>query len=90
MLVIEAKAGDSRQQRPLDDIGGVEPAAEPDLQDGGVGWIPREGKQGDGSRDLEEAWFDAGAKVENFGQKLHERLIIDQAASDADALVEAD
>ena len=50
-----------RDQRVLDDVGRIEPAAEPDLEDAGVGRRAREGEEGGGGRDFEEARLDAVA-----------------------------
>ena len=41
------------------DVGRIEPAAEPDLDDAGIGGRAREGEEGGGGRHLEEARADA-------------------------------
>src|SRR5581483_5970386 len=74
----------------LDHVGRVESAAEADFEDAGVRRRAREGEQGDRGRDLEEARFDSGTRVEHLGQKFRQRLIVDQAARDPDPLIEAD
>ena len=68
LLVVDAERGDPADQRPLDDIGRVEPAAEPDFDHGSVGGRSRKGEEGDGGRDFEEAGLDAVAGVENFAR----------------------
>ena len=45
LLVVEGEAGDAADQRPLDDVGRVEPAAEADFEDAGVGRRAREGEE---------------------------------------------
>ena len=83
-------AGDPADQRALDDVGRVEPAAEPDFDDAGVGGRAREGEEGGGGGRPRRSWLDAVAGVEHFGEQGGEQLILDQPAGDADALVEAD
>ena len=53
MLAIPLTSG------PVDDIGRVEPAAEPDLEQAGVGGRAREGEDRGRGRDLEKARLDA-------------------------------
>ena len=74
----------------LDDIGGVEPAAEADLDDAGVGGRAGEGEEGGGGGRLEEADLHALGRVERLGEQGGERVVLDQPAGEADALVEAD
>ena len=65
-------------QRALDDIGRIEPAAEAHLEDAGVGGRAREGEEGGGGRDLEEARLDAAAASSTSASKLGEQLVLDQ------------
>ena len=60
LLVIEREIGDPGDQRPFDDVGGIEPSAEPNLEDAGVGRRSREGEKGGSRRHFEEARLDAG------------------------------
>src|SRR6185436_5318127 len=72
------------------DVGGVEPAAEADLDDAGVGGRAGEGEEGRGGGRLEEAQFHAGGRVERFAEQGRQRRVADQRAGEADTLVEAD
>ena len=58
LLMVERKVGDAGDERMLDDVGRVEPAAETDLEDAGVGGRSRERHERRGGRDLEEARLD--------------------------------
>ena len=53
VLVIERDGRDDAERRARDDVGGVEPASETDLQDQRVGWMLGEGQEGGSGRDLE-------------------------------------
>ena len=88
--MIEAEVGDPADQRALDDVGRVEPAAEPDFENAGIGGGPRKGEDGRGGRDLEEARLDPVTGIEHFGQQRGEGFVFDQSAGDADPFVEAD
>jgi hypothetical protein len=44
-LMIEPELGDAADQRPLDHVGGVEPATEADLDDAGIGRVPAESEE---------------------------------------------
>src|SRR4051812_32419259 len=87
--MVEAKIGDASDQRPLDDIGRVETPAQTDFEDAGIGW--RSGKSEEGGRGchLEEARLDPNSGINDFGQQLRQRLIVDQPPRDPDPLVEA-
>ena len=88
--MIERKGGDGRNQRPLDNIGRIEPSAEPDLEQAGIGRRAREREDRGRGGDLEKAGFDAAAGVQDLGKQLFQSLVVDQLAGDPDALVEAD
>ncbi len=90
LLMVDADAGDAGDERAGDDVGRVEAAAEPDLEDRRVRWRACESDQRRSGRHLEEARLDPVAMVEHFAEKRGEHFIIDQLAGDADALVEAD
>ena len=74
----------------FDDVGRVEPAAEPDLDDAGVGGGAGEGEEGGGGGRLEEADLHAVGGVERLGEQGGQRVVLDQLPGEADALVEAD
>src|SRR6476619_5437502 len=90
MLVVERKVGNSGDQGTLDHIGRVKAAAEPDFEDAGIGRSSCEGEDRRGCCDVEKAGLDSIARIENFGEKRLKSLVIDQAAGDANPLVEAD
>ena len=90
LLVVDAERGDPAHRRTVDDVGGIQPAAEADLDDARIGWGPRESEEGGRGGHLEEARLDVGADVEDLFEQRGQRLVLDQAAGDADALVEAD
>ncbi len=89
-VMIVAQLGDGADQRRRDDVGRVEPAAEPDLDDRGIGWGAGESEEGGGGGRLEEAQLHAVGGVERLGEQGGQRLIVDQPPGEADALVEAD
>ena len=64
-----AELGDAADQRALDDVGRVEPAAEADLDDAGVGGRAGEGEEGGGGGRLEEADLHAVRGVERLGEQ---------------------
>ena len=89
-MMVVAELGDAADQRRLDDVGRVEPAAQPDLDDAGVGGRAGEGEKGGGGGRLEEAQLHRAGRFEHLGQDGGQRLILDQPPGEADALVEAD
>ena len=78
--MVEREVGDAGDQRALDDVGRIEPAAEPDLEDAGVGGRARESEEGGGGRDFEEARLDARARVEHLGEQRGQLFVVDQPA----------
>jgi hypothetical protein len=88
LVVVQAEAGDSAHQRPFDHVGRVEPTAQSDFDDAGVGGGASKGEEGHRSGHLEEARFDFIARVEHFGEQSGEEIILDQLAGEADAFVE--
>ena len=67
LLMIEREVGDAGDERAFDHVGRIQPAAQTDFQDAGVGGRTRKGEECRGRcRDLEEAWLDARAGVEHF------------------------
>ena len=68
--MIEREAGDAAHRGAIDDVGRVEPAAEPDLENAGVGGRARKGQEGGGRGDFEEARLDAVAGVDDFGEQI--------------------
>ncbi len=89
-LMVEPQLRDAADDRGGDDIGRIEPAAEPDLDDADIRRDAGEGEEGGGGGDLEEAGADAFGDVEHLGEQFGQRRIVDQGAGEADALVEAD
>jgi hypothetical protein len=79
-LVVEPELGDPADQRPFEHIGGVEPAAEPDLDHAGVGRVPAEGEKGRCRGDLEKGRADPVRRVQHLGQQSRQRLVLDQLA----------
>ena len=86
--MIEAEAGDSRDQWLLDHIGRVEPPAEPDLKEAGIRRSARKSEEGDEGGDFKEAWFEPAARIEDLRQQGRQGLILDQLSSNTDPLVE--
>jgi hypothetical protein len=89
LLVVEREVRNCGDKRPLDHVRRVEPAAEAYFEDAGVGGSPRKCEDRDGCRDLEKARFDPVSRIEDFGEELRERLVIDEPTSDTNTLVEA-
>ena len=77
--VVEGDRRDDAQRRPGDDIGGVEPPAETDLEDHGVGGGLGEGQEGGGGGDLEERHRIAGVDALDGGEPLHQLGFADGA-----------
>src|SRR3546814_17816226 len=77
-LVVDAELGDAGDERVRDDVGRVEPPAEPDLDDAGVGGGARESEEGDRGRHLEEARLEPVGMVERFPPQSRHRLVVDQ------------
>jgi hypothetical protein len=78
--VVDAQLGDAARGRRGNDVGRVEPSAQPDLDHAGVGGRPLEGQEGRRRRRLEEAHLHPAGGVERFRQQPGERLIFDQRA----------
>jgi hypothetical protein len=76
--VVDRHRGDHRGERRRDDVGGVEPAAEADLEQENVGRMTREQIEGGGRRDLELG--DRPAVVDLFGpdQRVGEFVLVDE------------
>ena len=89
LQVVVVDGGDHRHRRRLEDVGGVEPAAQAHLDDAQVGRRAREGGQRQDGGDLEEA--DRLACVGRLQLVGHggQGLVADQVAGQADAFGEA-
>ena len=92
--MVERDGRDDRERRPLDDIGGIEAAAEAHLQDHRVGRVLGEGLEGGGRRDLEEGDGVAGVGALRAREHVDQLGLADGAclavgAGQLDALVEA-
>ena len=95
VLVIERDGRDDAERRARDDVGGVELAAETDLQDQRVGWMLGEGQEGGSGRDLEIGDVVAGVGGPGAREHVDELGLADGArlavgTAELDALVEAD
>ena len=88
-LVVEPEAGDGGDERAVDHVGCVEAAAEPDFEDQRVGGAAREGQEGGGGGDFEEARFHPVGGVDHFAEERGELGVVDQRSGEADAFVEA-
>ncbi len=73
-----------------DDVGGVEPAAEPYLDDGDLDAFAREVEKCHGGRELEERELHvrSGEPATDFFHEVDHRIGGDQIVADADALAE--
>ena len=92
--VIHGDRRDHAERRAGDHVGGVEPAAEPDLQDQRVGGRLGEGQEGCRRRHLEERHGRAGVGALGALQQLDQLRLADWArlavgTGDLDALMEA-
>src|SRR3546814_1062983 len=89
-FVVDAERSDTRSRRGRDDVGRVEAAAKPNLDDAIVGGDAREGEEGGGGGDLEETRLQIGRLVEHLLQQRREQRVVDKRSGEADALVEED
>ena len=64
--MVEREIGDSRHQRPVDDIGGVESASKAHLEDARIRGRARESDESGRRRNLEKARFDPRAGVDHL------------------------
>ena len=92
--MIERDRRDDGGERAVDDIGGVEPPAQPHFEQQHVGRMAREQDQPRRSRDLEHRYRRAGIDALALGQNIGELVVADQAAlarrGEPKALVEPD
>lgn len=89
-LMIDAKLGDAGNEWAGDDVGRVEPAAQADLDNAGVGRGTGEGEKSGCGGNFEEACADVAGDIEHFPEQGGEGVVVDQVAGDADSFVEAD
>src|SRR3546814_7423891 len=73
-FVVDAERSDTRSRRGRDDVGRVEAAAKPNLDDAIVGGDAREGEEGGGGGDLEETRLQIGRLVEHLLARKSTRL----------------
>ena len=85
--MVEAKAGDAGNQRPLDHVGRIKSTSETNFKDAGIGRSLGEGEEGHRRIDLEQAATNFIVCVECAAHQLGQPRIVDQLAGDADALV---
>src|SRR3546814_20858260 len=69
-----------------DDVGRVEAAPEPDLDDAIVGGNARKGEEGGGGGDFEETRLQVFGLVEHLGKERGEEGVVDQFAREADEI----
>ena len=89
VTVIDRDAGDDTGQRPLDHVGGVQPASEPDFKQQHIGRMMR--KQQKRRRSLHLKHGDRRAVIFGFAlaQRIDQIRVIDEIAADAKALMRA-
>ena len=90
LLMVEGDGRDDRDERPADDVGGIEPAAESGLEQQDVGRSPREREEGGGRGDLEEGDRIAPVDAFAFLQQPRQDALVDGLSGELDPLVEAD
>ena len=90
LLVVDPELGDAADGRRGDDVGRVEPSAEADLDDAGVGRDARESEEGGGGGRLEEADLHPAGGVERLLEQGGEQASSISVPGEPDALVEAD
>ena len=79
--VVERQAGDDARQRAFDDVGGVEPAAEPDFEEKNIGRMAREQQKRRSRLDLEHRDRRLAVLGLAFGKRLGKLGIVDQPAA---------
>ena len=89
-LVIERNRRDRGDRGAAHDISRVEPAAQPDFEQHDVGRRAGKGEKGRRGRDLEKGDRRIPVGALAFFEKRDQRLLVDQMAGEADALVETD
>ena len=72
---------DRAGERLLDHVGGVEPAAEPDLEQQHVGRMAREQQERRGGLDLEHGDRRVAVGALAFGQRVGQLVVADQLAA---------
>ncbi len=94
LFVVERDRRDRRDQRIVDDIGGVVAAAKPDLEQGEVGRMAREEEDRRRGGDLELRDRRAVVDALDLEERLDQRVLADEAAAagaaEPDALMETD
>ena len=74
-LVIDAQRGNPGGSGSGHDIRGVEPPADTDFQDAGIGRIFGKGEQRGGGRCFEKCRLDIGAFIEHPGEQFGELFV---------------
>ena len=91
--MVQGEARDHAGERALDDIGGVEPAAEPDFEQENIGPMPREQQKRRRRLDLKHGDRRVAVRGFAFGECAGKFIVADQLAAvraaDPEALVEA-
>ncbi len=86
--MIERDPRHRRGVRPVEDVGRVEPAAQTDLDQSGVGRNAREGQQSQRRRHLERCDRPIVGRLLRLVDQRHQRIVVDQPPRQADAFVE--
>ncbi len=73
----------------LQNIGRIEPSAQTDLDNAGIGGRAAESEKGGGDGDFEEAGVQIGSCIQNLLQQRRQSVILDQLSGQPDALVVA-
>ena len=89
LLVVERDGRDDAEARRVNDVGGVEAAAEADFEQGEIGRRLGEGEKGGRRGDLEEGDLLAAIGLFAAFEKSDQTVLVDQVAGDADAFMEA-
>jgi hypothetical protein len=89
LLMVDRDRGDHRQRRAVDHVGGVQAAAEADLQQGVIRLGAGEGHIGGDGGDFEKGDRLVAVDPLAFLQQRGQRGFADQLSGNADALVEA-
>jgi hypothetical protein len=85
--VVHGHGGDGRRRRTVHHVGRVVAAAEAGFQHQQVGGHAAEQQEGRGGGDLEDGDLRAGVAFLHLGQHVLQRLLLDERAGQADALV---
>ena len=86
--MINAKMGDTGDQRAFDHIGRIKPSAQADFDDAGIGLRAGKGQKCRRCCRFEKAGIDPVGLIEHFGQQTGEFAIVNQRSGNPDPFVE--